>query len=306
MKTVFLSLIGAFLFYLRAFVKSPTRIFQFLLIFLMVFHLMDVYVYAYQQFQLRSFPLTQRQYALVNFGKIPFSDHRSLGDSVEGSREEFVHSLKGSLLDSFNNFSFSDFVKPVQRSDYSLKSIESLFETFNNEKSPILSKLSGSSEDKLQFFTQAHLAPSDKDLLLAMKNNNYAGDLLFYQSSRQEGAFPKVEIKNLDLSQNQRVKIPYQITSFSPNEIIIKADVSNYKGIWLEYCDLWHPSWKAEINGDPREVYIGNLAYKALPLRQGMDIVRFYIESKPVAFLYYFLMYSSLVWTILLFCLLIF
>ena len=122
-----------------------------------------------------------------------------------------------------------------------------------------------------------------------MRDKKYAGDLLFYQSQREHSLVPQTDLQSMDLSENQRIIIPYQVTSFSPNEIVIKVDALRHKGLWLEYCDAWHPFWKAQINGHPYRLYKGNLAYKALPLEQGMNTVRLYIEYEPLMLLLLFL-----------------
>ena len=98
--------------------------------------------------------------------------------------------------------------------------------------------------------------------------------------------------------------IPYKVLSFSPNQIVISV-VALQSGVWMQYSDTWHPSWKAKINGQLQKLYIGSLAYKALPLQPGKNMVRLYVESKPVEWLYGFFMVSSLVWTALLIWLLV-
>jgi len=306
LNTAFLMLIGALIFFLRAFVKLSEKTFVFVTI-VFLFHLTNVYGYAYQQIHLRSFPLTNEQYDLTKFQNIPFVPHRSLTQDYSLPREALVHSLKGIKLDSFNNFTFSDLIKPLYVSDVSLQPVHKLLLTFaNNKISPVLLKLVGSSEEKVQFFTDAHLAVSDQAISSAMKDKRYAGDLLFYQSPREGSLRSQTDLQSMDLSQNQRIMIPYQVTSFSPNEIVIKVDALQHKGLWLEYCDAWHPFWKAQINGHPCSLYKGNLAYKALPLEQGMNTVRLYIEYKPLMLVYYFFMFSSFVWMIAIVCLLVF
>jgi|GEM_PF-6100652 len=292
-----LSFFGAVIFFVRPFVKFPRYAFSFLLVF-MIFHCLDVYWYAYQQIQLRTFKMTQAQYALLNFQKIPFVKRRLPEKIIINPREELVNSLQGTICDTASNFTLSEHVKPKYRSDFYLKPFDDLFKVFKYDiKSSLLLKLAGSTEDKIQFFSQAY--PVSKETIsLAMRDKTYAGDILFYQFLNK--SLSQVKVSPLDLSQNQRLTIPYEVSVFSPNEVIINVDTKNQSGLWMQYCDVWNSSWKAEVNGQPQEIYIGNLAYKALPLEKGKNTVRFYCESRTVSWLYSFFMISSLFWVILL------
>ena len=41
------------------------------------------------------------------------------------------------------------------------------------------------------------------------------------------------------------------------------------------YADAWHPGWEATVNGRRVPVRRGNLAYKAVQLEAGENVVRF-------------------------------
>ncbi len=299
MKTSFYLLGGMVLFALRSLIKSNERVMLFALIFVL-YHVLDVYGYAFGQLQLRSFHLTKQQYDLTKFQNIPYAVHRKGGDEITSPREIFVQSLYGYKLDSFNNFSFSDLVKPKEITDVSLKQYHQLLDIFDNRAdSPVLLKLSGATEDKIQFFTQAHLVPSNQDITLMMKDHRYKGDLLFYRPGQTPGIPTTNGFKDLDLSLDERINIPYQVLYFSPNKIIIKADTTTHPGVWLEYGDQWYPFWKARVNGVPREVLKGNLIYKTLALERGVNEVVFYIENNSLTVFYYFFMFSSLFWLVI-------
>ena len=129
--------------------------------------------------------------------------------------------------------------------------------------------------------------------------------MLFYQSSGQPVPGTRPDGPVLDLSQNQRLNLSYQVLSFSPNRMILSVDTKDQAGVWMQYCDIWHPFWKASINGQSQKIYRGNLAYKALPLHKGPNIVHLYFESKFFVWLYHFFMLGSLIWMVLLIWLLV-
>ena len=300
LKVSFLALAGSIAFILWPFVKLYSKGFLILFIILL-FHLTDVYTYDFNQVWLRSFSLTKEQYALFNFRPISFVTHRLSAINRTDPREQIVGVLNGTVLDSFNNFTFSDFVKPQRRSDSSLVNIHEFFRVFDkDDRSSVFLKLTGVKEGKIQFFSQAYNVSSHEDIMAFMKDKHYAGDMLFYYGLNKSLGLSLADVKGLDLSQNHRVQIPYQVITYSPNEIILKANILHYPEPWLEYCDSWHPYWKAQINGRAQNIYEGNLSYKALPLKQGMNTIRFYIENNFLMLLYDFFMYSSLVWVLLL------
>ena len=70
--------------------------------------------------------------------------------------------------------------------------------------------------------------------------------------------------------------------------------------VWLFYSDVWHPFWKATVNGEPTEVFKANLAYKAIQLKAGDNNVHFYFQSKLLLFLYRFLGLNALFWFVML------
>ena len=56
------------------------------------------------------------------------------------------------------------------------------------------------------------------------------------------------------------------------NEVI--AEIEDGQGAWLVYADSFHPGWKATINGQAVPIYEANVAFKAVHLKQGKNIVR--------------------------------
>ena len=46
----------------------------------------------------------------------------------------------------------------------------------------------------------------------------------------------------------------------------------------MSYADVWNPSWHATVNGRAVPILRGQLAYKAVPLEPGENIVRFHFD----------------------------
>jgi len=300
-----LSVLASLVFFFRPFINFSKYSSSYLIILLFL-HLGIIYWYAYDEIQLRTFPMTQKEYALMDFGKVPFYARR-----VEATQEAFnprqriLGDMQGTITDPADNFTFSDSIESQHRSDFYIRPMYQLFSIFRgHERSVVFNKLAGASQDKVQFFSKAYFVDSPQSEILKLTDKKYAGDILFYSSSEQEPAMIKNDLQGLDLSQDQRLVIPYQVLFFSPDQIVISVDTKQ-SGVWMQYSDAWHPSWKAKINGRSQKLYIGSLAYKALPLQRGKNVIRLYVGSKPVECLYGFFTVSSFVWIILLVGLLI-
>jgi len=288
--TARLSMLGALIFLARPFINFSKYASSYTLI-LIFFHLIVIYGYAYEQMQERSFLLKPKEYALMGFQKFPFVHHRQ-NDEGAFPRAQLVRLMGGAVYDESYNFTFSDMVRTKYRSDISLIPYDQLSHLFNDPGSPVFLKLVGSSEDKVQFFSHAYPL---KNVVDVIQNKDFSGDMLFYSSigqSRPKGD----QLKGLDLSQDQRLNIPYKVLSFSPNQIVIDVDQVAQPGTWMEYCDTWHSHWKAEVNGRPQKVFLGNVAYKAIALQKGKNIVRFYFESNFLTAVYYYFMIGSFIW----------
>jgi hypothetical protein len=303
-----LSLLASLVFFIRPFINLSKYSLSYITIF-MLLHVLIIYWYAFDEIQLRTFPMTQGQCRSMDFCKVPFEPRRADGPQrFTDPRAEIIvspqESLQELITDSVNNFTFSDVLRTKYRTDFYTRPFYRLLSAFKGgERSSVFKKLAGAAEDKVQFFSQAYCAGSDEALASKLSDKTYAGDMLFYRSWDQGQALPQDDLKGLDLSQHQRLVLPYKVLSFSPDQIVISVDVPK-NGVWMQYSDNWHPSWKARINGHLQKLYIGSLAYKALPLPKGKNIIRMYVESKPVEWLYAFFMVSSLAWMVLLICLL--
>jgi hypothetical protein len=150
---------------------------------------------------------------------------------------------------------------------------------FNN---PSAAKLAGVTEDKLQFFSDAHEVADWREAAKIIGGPRYRGDALLLEAL--SGNAPPASPPSPDLAtRNERVSLSYRVTHFDSNHLTVDVDNREDKAHWLFYSDTWHPGWKAKVNGLPAPVYRADLAYKAIPLTPGRDVVEFTFWS-PVVF----------------------
>jgi hypothetical protein len=127
---------------------------------------------------------------------------------------------------------------------------------------PAAPRVIGLETDKIQIFSQAHRMGSTAQYLTAP---DFRGDLLFIEGSG-DAAIPSI-------SANERLDLPYEILEFDANHLRLKTTVP--QKAWLLYCDVWHPGWRAQVNGRPVPVERAQIAYKAVPLEAGENVVEF-------------------------------
>lgn len=131
-------------------------------------------------------------------------------------------------------------------------------------------KVSGRSVDKIQIFSRAHAAGSDAAVAEALNNPGFRGDVLLLTSGPGGEAVADV------LSRNERLSAPCSILHFDFDELVAKVDLGpGEAGGWMMYADVWHPGWTATVNERPVPVERAFLAYKAVKLEPGANVVRF-------------------------------
>jgi hypothetical protein len=65
---------------------------------------------------------------------------------------------------------------------------------------------------------------------------------------------------------------------------------------WLSYADVWHPLWSATVNARPAPVYRANMAYKAVALQGGSNVVHFEFGSRLFAIVSMVVSANSALW----------
>jgi hypothetical protein len=127
------------------------------------------------------------------------------------------------------------------------------------------SKIVGARLDKLQVFSAAHPA-ADADIARLMNRPEFRGDLLFVSAGAPEAPPP-------DLSKDERLPAVPKVLEFGASRL--RVEVETPAEAWLAYADAWHENWTATVDGAPTPVERANLAYKAVRLHPGKNVVEF-------------------------------
>ncbi|MBI5750519.1 MAG: hypothetical protein HZA59_00030 [Hydrogenophilales bacterium] len=178
-------------------------------------------------------------------------------------------------------------------------------DTIDFPLTPLSAYYSGSTNDKIQFYDSAYIGETPESAGRLLANPSLHEPILVVQAPRTQAdplllpdalTIPKAPTKMGNTSH----AIPYEVTKFSSNQIqLLVTAPMQPTPIWLLYADVWHPSWRATINGSPSAIYRANLAYKAIPLNPGTNRIELQFDSPSVKFAYYafsFFSVSCLIW----------
>ena len=113
---------------------------------------------------------------------------------------------------------------------------------------------------------------NEKPILL---ESSEAGHNKLLNEDREEG------IKDLFKSNEvtKSLDIKFDVTKFTADTIEIAADTGSFDDVWLIYLDNYHPNWKATVNNKPASIARANIAFKAVKLDKGYNVVRFVFEN---------------------------
>jgi len=157
-------------------------------------------------------------------------------------------------------------------------------------------RLIGERGEKIQLYSTAHAARSDEEIAAILERGDFRGETLYLSPEPGEPA------KALDpslASLNERLDAAARVLEFGPDRVRIEVDVPpGHADDWLYYADCWHPGWRASVDGAPRPVRRANLAYKAVPLHAGRNVVEFRFHAPLRAACYALLGFQCLGWTL--------
>lgn len=153
---------------------------------------------------------------------------------------------------------------------------------------PSAPKLVGLSLDKIQLFATAHSVASADEAARLIGDPHYAGDLLFLVGGGGTSWMGG------PLDANERLDAHPEVAEFDANHIVIR--VTAPRGAWLSYADVWHPSWRATVNGAPVRVERSSLAYKAVGLVPGENTVEFRFVSPVRLWCFRLLSLNAIAW----------
>ena len=299
-------------------------------ILLLIVHVADIYGFSFLEMKLKTVPLKDDLYSLTAFQPMPYAEKRDISFWADNPRARLLRILPeivdwGSYYWTINAFLFKDQLGSSFRTDFWMRPLDKYMKaywgqeindssikprgvyyrtefnyprlTFPTANAAML-KISGVTEDKIQFFSRAEFIASEEKIASQMTSPRYKGDIIFL-SPIDNGIDTRskrpASQSGIDLALNARLHLPYKVLRYDSGNLEVQAD--NHTGpAWLFYSDVWHPLWRAKVNDKDVPVYPANLAYKAVKLEQGANTVHFYFKSRLVSVFQYFVGFNALLW----------
>jgi hypothetical protein len=272
--------------------------------FLLVLETVDLARWKIQLLGQDTISLSDPQYALQELRPLPFIPRRN-PDYEASERYRTLReytSTEGARYDLTDVFVHLDPPFSRFRTNYWLAPFEALVQAHNGnpvdarlgelpafrngiDSTPPdtggpYSKIIGMSMDKLQVFSKAHVADSDQALADVLNRPGFKGDVLLLtrRASGTSGA-PLAAATEL-LAENERISAKPQVLHFDLNRLSLKVELPpGQDEAWLSYSDVWDPAWRATVNGRTVPVERAFLAYKAVKLEPGTNLVEFRIRA---------------------------
>jgi hypothetical protein len=275
---------------------------------------LDLYSFKIELARFRTIPLTPDQYSISSLQPMPYSYRRMPIDYAAHARARNVPQTtysSGPVYSTQDLVTFTDGPSNAGRTDHWLLVLDDFLRTFSGDRIRDLEhkptafmdyqtlkfpddsnarKLAGVTADKIQFFSRAHSLASDQTISEMLASEIFSGDILLLSDSNAQ--------TSIQAESNERVQREYRVIQYDSDNVAIRVEGAA-QGDWLYYADCWHPFWSATVNGKASRVYKANLAYKAVALEGGENIVRFRFHSSGLAFFMGVLNWNALIWFVL-------
>jgi hypothetical protein len=163
---------------------------------------------------------------------------------------------------------------------------------------PGAGRISGVTEDKIRFFSRAYTVRSTVDVSRLMTDENYGGNILFVLPVSTSALATPVSISwdsQVPLSIDDSRRLEYVVEVFDANNLRVRI-ANPGSASWMFYSDVWHPYWRATVNGRQVPVYRADLAYKAVPLDVGENVVHLQFGSSVFSWCSTLLSMNALGW----------
>jgi hypothetical protein len=251
---------------------------------LLLLHGADLVRWRLQVLREESVPLDDTLYAIQRVRPLPYVARRTPGDEDNDRAQAFSRAV----FDANSSRTTYDYVDPFvhrdavwsryyvtqwspqvdlllrARAGRPLSPDGEIPPSFGTLSEPY-AKIVGARQDKLQVFSAAHPA-ADADIARLMNRPEFRGDLLFVSRTEPQAA-PS------DLSKDERLPAVPKVLEFAANRLRVEVEVASEA--WLAYADAWHENWTASVDGAATPVERANLAYKAVRLHPGKNVVEF-------------------------------
>jgi hypothetical protein len=295
-----------------------------LLIIILALHSANIFTYKFSELKLKTISLDQNLQGLTLFQAMPYARRRDPSFEGQNPRKRILNALTietDNQYWSIHSFLFKDEIGNSFRTDHWLLPLNDYMKTYWGQPledlstpphgfqayiklffpvhHPAVQKISGLTEDKIQFFSSAFSTNDEERIASLLPRPEYTGDILFMTSPQNEhtqALETLLEQFPMSLTKNERRHLLYEIKRFDANHLEVLVKDVPAEGGWLLYSDVWHPFWKVKVNGRPAHVYQANLAYKAVFLNPGDNKVHFYFHSSLMSWIQILLGWNSLFW----------
>ncbi len=298
------------------------------MVILLVLHGADLYTFKFSEIKFKAAPLNEELYKITNFQPAPYAKRRDISFEANNPRAELLNILPIKYGSGFywstDSFLFKDELGNHFVTDLVLSPLDTYMKAYWGQPlhdasiaprgllyysrldfpqgHPAILKISGVTEDKIQFFSGADFISSDDGIASIITNSAYKGDVIFLSAPGKGGNINPVDAAGLsenDLASHKRLRLPYEVQRFNANHLEVTTHNDNTKPVWLFYSDVWHPLWRATVNGKVTPVYKANMAYKAVKLEPGLNKVHFYFKSRLISVIYFLFGLNALCWLII-------
>lgn len=322
-RTALFALTSAILFAVLS-VINRKKCFIYLITFLLAIQCLDIYGFKFLEISLKATTLNDEMYKITDFQAMPYAKRRDISFWSNNPRAELLEILPlqySAFTWSTHSFLFKDELGNQFRADHWLLPLDNYVRAYWGQSihdlsikpyglfyysrlefpqgHPAALKISGVTEDKIQFFSQADVVSSDDIIASKITNANYKGDIIFLSLPEKNREVNFISSSNFSkdyLSSSMRLPIPYQVQRFDSNHLEVTANIHDLESAWILYSDVWHPFWRATVNGKATPVYKANLAYKAIKLEHGLNKVHFYFNSKMMSVFHFVFGLNALIW----------
>jgi len=321
-RTAFYAFTAAVLFAVYLSFTGRKQYFITLAGIVLVMHGVDIYGFKYSEIKSKAVPLNKAEYKIAEFQTMPYATRRDIAFKKYNIRKKMLNVLPikyGAFYWTTHAMLFKDQLGNPFKTDHLLSPLDHYMKAYwgqpvNDYKPrglvcfshlefprthPAALKISGVTENKIQFFSQAKVVSSDDVMTDNITSPDYKGDILFLSpliNDKKTSGVSQPEFSKQDLSANKRLRLSYQVKRFDSNNLEITTRTNDSESTWMMYSDVWHPFWRATVNGKNVPVYKANLAYKAIKLEKGFNEVHFYFKSELLSAIYFFFGLNALLW----------
>jgi len=311
---------------LRADFRKSQRAIQFLL----ALQLLDLGSYKIFTTLEKTFVLNDVQYALNRFQPMPYAMRRT-DRYLENPRVKPIWQDLLALKERQQNYSsvywttesyvFMDPLASIYRTDLWMLPFDDLLRALWKQKlrdlehfppgisdSRILEFPSDSEAclsvaghyQKIQLFDGAFVVPHEEDLAKSMVSDTFNAQSLLVTSLPKNA--PALPAWNPGASvSDHRLKGSCSVREFTANTLTLAVRVdpaSHPISPWLFCSEVWDRGWKASVDGKSVPLYKAFLAYRAIPIHEGLNLIHFRYEKIPVTWLTYGFCVNATFWVV--------